>query len=389
MKTFKQHKYQWLISALIILVAIGLGTAIYKTQKPPATTNTSDHEIKTHYAEWQAAYLRGQHSKYVLTTSTGKPQTLSEAQGYGMLITVMAANHQLATQRTFNQLTRYYLAHRLSVANPLMAWRQTEKNGQMQSASNERTSATDGDLDIAYALILADQQWGSRGQYNYRRLAKQLISAIKTHEINATTHLPLVGEWATTASTVNLVRPSDLMTAYFRKFASYTHDGSWTRVAQNSQTALQKLSAAHATGLMADFVTVSGTKLKLGMVHAKQVASAHDNQYAYNACRIPWRVAYDYQLSESRTSKKIVQKMLTFFTRQNKITAIYTLNGKAVTKTANQAFTTPIVYAAQATGNQVLTKRYPTALSTKIETHNYYPATIHMLMLVMSGEIGK
>ncbi|MFC6182144.1 glycosyl hydrolase family 8 [Lactiplantibacillus daowaiensis] len=389
MKTFKRHKYQWLIGALIILVAFGLGAAIYNTQKPQATSNTSTHEIKTHYQEWQKHYLRGQSKKYVLTTSSGQQQTLSEAQGYGMLITVMAAKHQLKTQTTFNQLTRYYLANRLSKTNPLMAWRQTRRNGKMQSTKAEQTSATDGDLDIAYALILADEQWGSKGSINYQQLAKQLISAIKTHEINHTTKLPMVGQWATTAKTKTIVRPSDLITAYFRKFASYTRDGSWTQVAQNSQAALQKLSAAHSTGLMADFVTISGAKLTLGTVQPKQVASNYDAEYGYNACRIPWRVTYDYQLNSSRVSKKIAQKMLTFFTKQAKIKAIYTLNGHAVTNYTNQAFTTPVVYSAQVLSNQVLTKRYASALSTKIETHDYYPATIHMLMLMMSGSIGQ
>lgn len=389
MKTFKRHKYQWLIGALIILVSIALGSAIYKTQRPQATSSTTKSEIVSHYRTWKKDYLRGGQQKYVLTTSSGAKQTLSEGQGYGMLITAMVAQHGVKSQKIFNQLTRYYLAHQVSSTKPLMAWRQTQRQGKMQSTTAEKTSATDGDLDIAYALILADEQWGSKGTYNYQQLAKKLIGAIKTYELNSTTKLPLVGDWATSKSTKNLVRPSDLITAYFRKFASYTGDGSWTQVAQRSQTTLQKLSAAQSTGLMADFVTVTGTGLTLGTVQPKQVASSHDAQYGYNACRIPWRVTYDYQLNHSRVSQKIAKKMLTFFTKQSKIKAIYTLKGQAVTSYTNQAFTTPVVYSAQALSNQVLTKRYANALSVKIDNHDYYPATIQMLMLLMSGSIGK
>lgn len=388
---FKRHKYQWLLGGLIILVAFAVGSAIYSTQKQAGTSKVSETTIAQRYQSWQKAYLvkTAKNQQFVRTTSQGKVQTLSEAQGYGMLITVMAAKQGQSTHKAFDQLTRYYLAHRISATKPLMAWRQTQQNGQMTSTTAEQTSATDGDLDIAYALILADEQWQSTGSLNYGRLATKLLAAIKDHELNSTTKLPLVGDWATAGATRNLVRPSDLITAYFRKFASYTGDGSWTKVAQNSQSTLQKLSGQTSTGLMADFVTVTGTTLKTGTVTANQVSSSHDAQYGFNACRIPWRVAYDYQLSKSKTSQQMVQKMLRFFVKQSKVTAVYTLAGKPVEKYQNQAFTAPIAYASQVLSNQVMTQRYVPLLTAKIPQHDYYPATVQMLMLVMSGALGK
>jgi len=253
----------------------------------------------------------------------------------------------------------------------------------------KKTSATDGDLDIAYALILADEHWGSKGDLKYDRLAKQLLSDIKAKEINPTTKLPRVGDWATAAKTADLVRPSDLMTAYFRKFASYTRDGSWSKVVSNSQKTLKNLSDQHATGLMADFVTVNGTQLQLGSVKAKQVASKYDDQYGFNACRIPWRVAYDYQLNHSQVSKSIVKKMCQFFTNEKKITAVYTLNGKAVESYANMAFTAPIAYAATVISDQKLASRYSKVLTEPMVSKDYYPATIQMVTLLTSGSLGK
>lgn len=386
----RRHKYQWLIGALIILVAFAVGAAIYKTQRPQTTTTVSPTTIKTHYQTWQRTYLKGTGTqRYVQTTSTGTVQTLSEAQGYGMLITVLAAKQGFADQKTFDQLTRYYLAHRISRTNPLMAWRQTQRGGQMVSTAAEKTSATDGDLDIAYALILADEHWHSRGDLNYGQLAKQLIRAIKRQEINAVTQLPKVGNWATAAKTRNLVRPSDLITAYFRKFASYTGDGSWTRVAQHSQTTLQALSRQHATGLMADFVTVSGPSRRLGTVRAQQVASVHDDQYGFNACRVPWRVAYDYQLSQSQISRQVVQKMLRFFAKQSQIKAGYTLTGKPTEKYANQAFSAPVAYAAQVVGDQALSRQATKTLTTALPAKDYYPATLQTLMLLQSGRLDQ
>lgn len=386
----KNHKYQWLIGGLIILVAFAIGTAIYNTYAPQSASSVSAATIKEHYQVWIKDYLRGnQREKFVKTNAGKKNQTLSEAQGYGMLISVMAAQQGFGSQKTFNQLTRYYLAHQISSDNPLMAWRQKQKGSQMVSTTAEKTSATDGDLDIAYALILADEKWGSKGDLNYNQLANNLLRAIQKQEINPTTNLPKVGNWATAANSVNLVRTSDLMTAYFRKFASYTQDGSWTKVAQNSQNTLKKLSDQQKTGLMADFVTVSGVDLTTGSVKANQIASEHDNQYGFNACRIPWRVAYDYQLNHSQVSKRIVEKMCDFFTDKKEITAVYTLKGQAVEKYTNAAFTTPVAYAAQVLSDTTLKNRYTSDLTATISAKDYYPATVQMATLLASGSIGK
>ncbi|MCF7522424.1 glycosyl hydrolase family 8 [Levilactobacillus brevis] len=56
---------------------------------------------------------------------------------------------------------KYYRAHRISSSLPLMQWKQTKRAGKMTSVGSEKNSATDGDLDIAYALILADKKWGA------------------------------------------------------------------------------------------------------------------------------------------------------------------------------------------------------------------------------------
>lgn len=382
---FKRHKYQWLIGGLIILISFAIGFAIYSTAQKESASGISTKRIQAQYELWEKAYLRGnQDQKFVKTNNGSKNQTLSEAQGYGMLISVMAARQGFGSHKTFNQLTNYYLAHQISSENPLMAWRQNQKGNKMVSTKAEKTSATDGDLDIAYALILADKRWGSKGQINYQKLALNLLKGIAKYEINPTTGLPKVGDWAT-GKNQNIVRTSDLMSAYFREFASYTKDGSWTKTMQNSQKTLRSLSNQHKTGLMADFVTVNGSDLVIKSVKANQVASKHDAQYAFNACRIPWRVAYDYQLNRSRISKNVVEKINRFFESQKEITAIYTLNGKQVETYENTAFSAPIAYSAEVLNNAVLKKRYKKILTSKIKNNDYYPATIQMLTLLASG----
>jgi len=384
-----QQRTQWLIGGLLVLVALGVELAIYHHQRPPVTAHIREATVHTHYRQWQREYLSGHHEKFVQTAGNDQQKTLSEAQGYGMLITVLGEQQGLATHRTFDELTAYYLKHRLSAANPLMAWRQTKDHGIMSSAPAERNSATDGDLDIAYALILADEAWGSAGRVNYHRLAHQLIGAIKRYEMHPVTHLPQVGNWATTKQTRHLVRTSDLMTAHFRRFAKFTGDASWGQAARNSQRLLRQLSGQHATGLIPDFVTVKGTDLRVTPATPMQISSKMDNRYGANACRVPWRTAYDYQQSHSQVSRQVTLKLLRFFTKQPQIKAGYTLSGHPVVPTGNQAFTAPVTYAAQALSQETLSKRYAPQLRAPLEPDDYYSATLQMLLALMSANLGK
>ena len=75
----------------------------------------------------------------------------------------------------FDGLYRFYRSHP-SRNNPrLMAWSQIKGCGNAPKGDD---SAADGDLDIAYALWLADRQWGSAGEINYSADAKVLLEAI-------------------------------------------------------------------------------------------------------------------------------------------------------------------------------------------------------------------
>ena len=105
------------------------------------------------YHQWSQQFLVSNGDQtYVRTTSSGDETTvLSEAQSYGMLLTVYAAQKGQANQENFDSLYRYYKNHRLE-GTQLMSWKQVIKNGQ---ETVEKHNATDGDLYIAYSLIEA------------------------------------------------------------------------------------------------------------------------------------------------------------------------------------------------------------------------------------------
>lgn len=361
---------------LFLVLATGVW-GLFLAMPQPASAKAT--QAVTWYQQWRRTYVGGKTQKYVRANDgQGATTAYSEGQGYGMLAAVLAAKQGANTHAIFNQFYRYYRAHRVSSKVPLMAWRQTMRQGKLTSVGSEKNSATDGDLDIAYALILADKRWGSR-QTNYRQAAKSLLAAIYKREINPTTKLPLMGNWATSAYDQSKVRTSDLVPGYFKVFAKFTKNKGWQAVATRSQKLIKKLSARHKTGLFPDFIRVTGTGLALTAVKACEIESATDNQVGYNANRVPWRLAQSYQLTKNATIKRALTKQLTFFKKRQKVLSGYTLSGRAVQSYGDAAFVAPVNVAARVLKQTSLKKRTGKQLPKTIQKKNYYSGTLQML----------
>ena len=134
-----------------------------------------------------------------------------------------------------------------------MAWQQFRG---CKERKGDDDSASDGDLDIAYALLLADAQWGSGGPINYRAEALKVIAALKEADLN--TAIPSVkpGDWAQEKMPqINDTRTSDFMPDHFRAFAQATGDAIWERLLDKEYTLIGQLQGKFSpqTGLLPDF----------------------------------------------------------------------------------------------------------------------------------------
>lgn len=71
------------------------------------------------YRQWNEHFVvsKGKESYVRTTNDSNQTVVLSEAQSYGMLITVAAAKKGQAQQADFDRLYQYYLNHRLEVPN--------------------------------------------------------------------------------------------------------------------------------------------------------------------------------------------------------------------------------------------------------------------------------
>ena len=72
-----------------------------------------------------------------------------------MLITASMAEYASRAKEIFDGMYQYYKVHLNEIGPNLMAWQQNDNGSAIENASGA-DSATDGDMDIAYALLMAD-----------------------------------------------------------------------------------------------------------------------------------------------------------------------------------------------------------------------------------------
>ena len=365
--------------------------------KPTSASQAQmDAAIKRHYSAWKTNYLRtlGGGNTWVKYDNTNS--TVSEAHGYGM---VLAA--YMADKTVFDSMFRYFKAHPSSNALHLMAWKQTlNKSGHMVNVEGP-DSATDGDLDIAYGLLLANVQWGSSGAINYKSEALKVLHDVLLHEVNTTTWTLTPGDWAR-GTDANHTRPSDFMTDHFLAFAiaDTTNAAKWNNIykAVVKIVNYQFQHGSQNTGLMPDFMVKSGSNFV--PVPGTYLETPHDGDFDYNACRTPWRLAMSYIVQGKKDMLPALQKQAAWIRTKSgavptNIRAGYFVrngtNGKSYVNFDDLPFTAPFAVNAMVGGaaGQTWLNRLWTSITGGDYgvTRDYYGDSIRLqVMLTVAGD---
>ncbi len=214
-----------------------------------------DDSVRSFYAAWKKKYIRKgcrEGEYYILFEGTGNKQCVSEGQGYGMLIVTLMAGSDSAARTIYDGLFRYYRSHPSKADPLLMAWAQKKDCRDLDGSS-----ATDGDMDIAYSLLLADAQWGSGGAIPYQEEGRRMIAAIMKQEINKTAFSVLLSDdVAPDSKDYYDMRSSDFMPAHFRSFRKVSGDAAWDRVIDNNYRLFRFMQQRYSpqAGLFPDFI---------------------------------------------------------------------------------------------------------------------------------------
>lgn len=365
------------------------------TIKPNYRSQTQlDNDVRNFYNAWKTDYLvqEGVNSAgqplYRINTpnESGAPRTVSEGQGYGMLIVALMAGYDAQAQTFFDGLWRFSRLHPSINDNRLMDWE------WLKTQDVPDYSAFDGDADIAYALLLADKQWSSSGAINYKASAITVLAGVLQSTTGPASYLPTLGNWVK-ANDVKYnqftPRPSDFMISHFRTFRTITGNTAWDRVTLSSQAIINAIQSTYSptTGLLPDFIVAPHP------APPNFLEGPNDGAYSYNSGRVPWRIGLDVLLNNNAVSRAQVKKISTWISTKTggypaAIKAGYMLNGTPVPNSDyfSPFFVTPFGVAAMC---DPLQQTWLNAIYNSVyiyNKHGYYEDTITLLgMLAMTG----
>jgi endo-1,4-beta-D-glucanase Y len=373
--------------------------AVYtkNTIKPNHRTQQQlDADAALVYERWKKNYLTediGAKGLYYIRyqRELGKPVTVSEAHGYGMVTIAYMAGYDQEAKTYFDGMFNFFKAHPSNGNPKLMNWQQSIKNGKVVSVGG--SCATDGDMDIAYALLLADKQWGSGGKINYKAEAISIINALKAAVVHTRYRTLKMGDWASReGSRVNDgTRPSDFMLQHMKAYKNVTKDAVWDTVQQNTYKIINHIFSTYSpgTGLMPDFAEYKDGNFI--PANGQLLEDPNDGSYSYNSARTPWRIATDYLTTGDDRAKKQLTTLNTWI-RKNasenpaRIYSGYHLDGTMM-KNRNYpdlTYQAPFMVSAMIDGSnqQWLNKLWDNA----VNNHNsYFGDSIAMLCLITAS----
>lgn len=372
------------------------------------TQQQLDEIVEKLYDSWKAKYLkqnsRNPEEYYVFFNLEGilEPKnavSVSESHGHGMIITAIMAGYDIKAKVYFDGLYKFYKAHPSSNNPMLMSWQQVmDSEGNVTDITdNGKDSATDGDMDIAYSLLLADKQWGSKGNIDYFKEGKKMIDAILKSDVNHTLWTLKLGDWVEDNNPKygTGTRTSDFIMNHLRAFLNATNNSDWKKVIKKTYSIVNGIfeNFSSTTGLLPDFAVLEKEKYK--PAPPNYLEGPFDGNYSWNACRTPWRLPIDYLISGNNSALPLLTQLNTWIQIKtggdpNKIRAGYYLNGEGLPNPFlnTLAFVAPFSVSAMIDSkNQQWLNKLWKRMNNPIHSDDYYysNAINFLCSIVLSG----
>jgi hypothetical protein len=330
------------------------------TCSPPTTAPNFAKNIADAYATWTKNFVQNDH----IVAPEQSNHVTSEAMGYGMLIAAA-----MGDKTAFDKFWGYAKSN--GASSGLMNW---EDGGS--------GSATDADLDMAYALAMAAGQWSSGG-YDATSFAGRLSADVSGGL--------LTGGSQFAQSNYN---PSYFAPATMRKFSSLSGlvDGNYSIVNANITHTV--------SGVPTDWANKSnGNPSDAGGANVtSDITDGTNGAMGYDAARVPWRLALDACLGGGNTTG--LSAIVNYFAGKYDMGASIDLmkagwykaqdNPHPNAKDVQGSFIGPMGAAGMAMNNTAMRDRAFRAILDIMESgdfnHTYFPSTVGLLtLLMMSG----
>ncbi|WP_224997311.1 glycosyl hydrolase family 8 [Cesiribacter sp. SM1] len=295
-------------------------------------------------------------------------ETFVEAMGFGTLLAAYANDRE-----TFDGLLRFYKSKRTPESKGMMGWKVT-CDGIVDPGS-----ATDGDVDVAFALIVASKQWNDQA---YLEDAKEILQIVKDNvffqcTVNGRNVLVLGPGYSGVAwGGCGMMDIMYHTPAFFRVFAEVTGDDAWATLAEDTYTLLNA-GANATTGLVPDWQTASGNPGPGGRA----------GHFGYDACRAPWRLTLDYLWNGNQQAKAWSAKVSNWANEVGPANIVdgYELNGRPIgTNGLNSAFLGGFAVATMS-NDQAMVNRFSTELSKLNDNYWFNLNTRCLYLFTLTG----
>jgi endo-1,4-beta-D-glucanase Y len=315
------------------------------------------------YANWKKTFVQN-NNKIVAPEQNN--DTTSEAMGYGMMIAAA-----MGDEATFKQFAGYVEGN---LSGGLMTW----KNGGSGSAS-------DADLDIAFAYLMASKQWPSGG---YAAKSDTMASNIKSKDLNGSGIVTGGSQFSSAP-----FNPSYFAPAWMRKLSGLSGSVGANYTLVNSNV------SSSSNGIPTDWANLSDGKPS-GPGSAQVTSEIQDagGAMGYDAARVPWRLGMDACLGGTDTTA--VKAIVNFFSTKYDAGASIDLLKAGWIKTSGAvhpkaidmqgSYIGPMGVGGMATGNTAMRDRAFRAMLDMLHdgdyNHTYFPSTVGLLsLLALSG----
>jgi endo-1,4-beta-D-glucanase Y len=326
--------------------------------RPAGGQAALDAAVAAAYDRWKAAYVAtacGGH--YVKSPGEQGQIASSSGNAAGMIITAFMAGHDPEARTIYDGILTLsrkfpsYLEHRAGnlsyaiVRNPDGSC----AHPRDKKGNNTGDSSVNGDLDFGFALLLGERQWSDA---RYGSEAKKTIATIRQYDFNPTSHVPLIGDWASLPGEPEewktSGKTSNFMLGHFRAFAQADDRPFWNETVEKLHALTEATVTRHspAAGLLPLYLRYGTTPPP-----AKMLGDQHAGHFVKDAGSIPFRLAADVLASGDPRSRAALARMLAFVQKAAggdpaRIVDGYNLDGSALASAGTVKFIAPFGSAA-------------------------------------------
>ncbi|GAA0075706.1 glycosyl hydrolase family 8 [Clostridium sp. CTA-5] len=366
-------------------------------------------ELLSFYHKWKKLYLRtvknsSPTKEYLFDTLEAPTEnnavTSSTAMGYGMIIFSIMSNFDTTAKEHFNNIYNFIKAYPSIYNDNLMAWQQIiANNGDIINTNPKTASATNGDIDICYGLLIANKLWRKEDKIEYKKEALKRINALMDSCVDKEDYILNLGDWVNTnvnSKFKGITRSSDFSVYILKEFVKVdlTNSNAWRNVIKRINNIInnQMNRESKKNGLMPDFFIKD--KNQFIAPKEKILETIHDGDYYYNSCKTPWRYSMDILLNNTPITNQLSTLNNWIITKTNSNPKNIVSGYYVAQSTPGEAFGVPndlsfiapfLVSSLIQNKNEIWTiELWKILIDTPIENSLFYGNTLKLIAMIVA-----